>query len=822
LTTITQGTGSGGQTRSFKYDSLGRLTRQKLAEQTATINDDGCYVDGGVCSTGTPVWSEAFEYDNRGNVTKRTDARGAVATSSYDISGAPDPLNRLQSITYLLPTNHETTYAIDPAAPVSISYATSGDQTRVASVTTSGVSTETNTYDSYGRIWTYSLALTSRSGYTPTTTYTYDSANRLTQVLYPAQYGVTGNPQHAVAPSYDRPSRLTQVNVDSSTYLGDINYNTASQVTQLKVGAATSNPRIENYSYDSQTGLLTGQTVTNVGATSTYMNLGYSYALGGSSGTLSGKTGQMTNMVDNLDHNRDRKYESDGLGRLVRAKGGIAAGATSVDANWTQAYSYDRYGNKTGVTATGVGPDTGGIDPDGLSSVGYNSATNRVSDSGWQYDNAGNLTRGQDSSGTWQRFQYDAAGRLVKIMNYSGTSLETYTYGATRERFVNETSSGRTYYVWDGSSVIAEYTETTSGTTPNYNKSYVYAGSRLLMTETKASSTIETAEFYHADRLGTKLITNGSSGTSYQQSTFPFGTPFDGESTGYSKQLFTTYDRSAVTGLDYANNRTYSKGEGRFTQVDPLGMGAASGDPASDNLYAYVQNDPISYIDPSGLNKDSGDEVCSYSGDKDANGDPVYDGHIINGKCVSYGFVQIDIYWSDFWAIIGHGAPDPFSDHNEPWFPDDRYGQGLDRRVVQTLGVANGVCNTAASLAGYGLNYGSRWRGRNGKWYEGLSGRGPNGATGARSGILAEARVLKGIGTALNVAGMGLTATQMYRGDISTGKGTRDLIFGGIGFLGPGGALISGAYFFQDASNGEIGSPRNARAVSTNLCHARR
>jgi hypothetical protein len=42
-------------------------------------------------------------------------------------------------------------------------------------------------------------------------------------------------------------------------------------------------------------------------------------------------------------------------------------------------------------------------------------------------------------------------------------------------------------------------------------------------------------------------------------------------------------------------------GQGRFTQVDPIGMAAASSDPQSNNLYANVQNIPTDLVDPSGL-----------------------------------------------------------------------------------------------------------------------------------------------------------------------------------------------------------------------------
>ena len=57
-----------------------------------------------------------------------------------------------------------------------------------------------------------------------------------------------------------------------------------------------------------------------------------------------------------------------------------------------------------------------------------------------------------------------------------------------------------------------------------------------------------------------------------------------------------------MTGLDYAINRHYDSLQGRFTQVDPIGMRAANlFDPQSLNMYAYCGNDPINRIDPDGL-----------------------------------------------------------------------------------------------------------------------------------------------------------------------------------------------------------------------------
>lgn len=596
LTAIYQGS----QTREFAYDSLGRMTRQKLAEHDGSISDStGNYQTGSTSER----WSEKFSYDDRSNLTQMLDARGVVTTFSYDISSSPDPLNRLQSITYNTSGAVGTVHA---APDIAFEYMTTGNKTRVKKVTTTGVATEENIFDSEARVADYTLKFNSYVSEVLTTTYSYDSANRLTQVQYPHQYGMTGTPRKSIVPSYDQASRLTQLNVDGGTYLGSVSYNTSSQITSLTAGAATSAPRVESYSYDSQTGLLTGQTVKDTSLTNTYLDLSYGYARGGSAGSLSGKTGQMTNIVDNLNRNRDRKYEFDSLGRLVRAKGGIAAGASSVTANWTQNYTYDRYGNKTGTSLTSGSIDQNAVAPplDGLPSVGIDPASNRINSSGWTYDRAGNLTKGQNANGVWQRFEYDAAGRLKKVIDdVSSATLETYTYGAGREKLVVQAGTSLTHYVWGGGAIIAEYTTSKSGGLL-YKKNYIHAGSRLLLTTTKATVNSEKNELHHPDRLGTKVVTDGATGNWFQQSTLPFGTEFAAEkvNTGSTNQVFTSYDRSSATGLDYAVNRTYSPGQSRFTQVDPIGMSAASiGNPQSNNMYAYVQNMPTDFVDPSGL-----------------------------------------------------------------------------------------------------------------------------------------------------------------------------------------------------------------------------
>lgn len=57
-------------------------------------------------------------------------------------------------------------------------------------------------------------------------------------------------------------------------------------------------------------------------------------------------------------------------------------------------------------------------------------------------------------------------------------------------------------------------------------------------------------------------------------------------------------ERDAETGLDYFGARYMSAAQGRFTSPDPGPF--IFPDPQSWNRYAYVQNNPLKYIDPTG------------------------------------------------------------------------------------------------------------------------------------------------------------------------------------------------------------------------------
>ncbi|HEU4323433.1 MAG TPA: FG-GAP-like repeat-containing protein [Roseiflexaceae bacterium] len=246
---------------------------------------------------------------------------------------------------------------------------------------------------------------------------------------------------------------------------------------------------------------------------------------------------------------RSLSYSYDGLARLSAVSGTGAPGAT---------YSYDLVGNRT----------------DGGSS--YDAADQVV---GWQYDGAGNLLSDGSAS-----YTYDPLGRLASSSVLSRTAVYSYNGdGVLVERTVG---GATTRYAQDLAAPLSQVLQTSG----DASASYLYGAERLAARET------DTTTWMLGDGLGSVRQTLDMGGLPLGPVSYdPWGEVQSGNppAFGFAGEL-----SDADGSLIYLRSRWYAAGEGRFLTQDSFPGVLAS--PQSLHRYAYTNNSPLTFIDPSG------------------------------------------------------------------------------------------------------------------------------------------------------------------------------------------------------------------------------
>lgn len=556
LTQINQG----NQLRSYKYDALSRLLYEKIPEQTASIND----------GTGT-LWTCKYTYTDFDAIATRTDARGVVTAYSYDT------LNRLTQRSY------STVSGVTTAPTVTYVYDT--DSGSGYSTTAIGhllrITIGTDYQERYTFDGNYRVASTIRKigAQTYASSYnSYNGADQVKQMTYPSG--------RVLDVGHDSISRVTSLSHTSggatSNYLSNVGYNLAGQVT----GDSLGNGVTEAFGYDAARQQLTSQ---KAGTTSPYtnrMDLAYSYSATSSqmgAGSTAGNADQLVGINGTINGTTESaSYTYDNYRRLK------STNQTSNGSSANRQFVYDRWGNRTEVWQSSFG---GGIQLQGVtivqsSSVPTNqigSVTNSGGTVSYTYDAAGNVT----NDGT-HSYAYDSENRLVSV---DLGSTATYAYDASNRRYKKTVSGAVTHYIWESGQVIAEH----NGNTGAVSVDYLYSGARMV-----AKVAGGTTSYFLRDKLSLRMIMDGSGAVVGRQGHLPFGEDFAVSGT-LQKQHFTNYERDSETSTDYALNRQYDQGVGRFNRVDPYRGSNNNNDPQSFNRYNYVKNEPIGVVDPSGL-----------------------------------------------------------------------------------------------------------------------------------------------------------------------------------------------------------------------------
>jgi len=195
------------------------------------------------------------------------------------------------------------------------------------------------------------------------------------------------------------------------------------------------------------------------------------------------------------------------------------------------------------------------------------------------------------------------------------------------------------------SSSVEQATTTESQTKTT---TYIYAGNLVASKSSDESKT----QYYIQDHLGSnvKVVDGGIKQTNKYYS---FGeTQSFGETDNDYK--YTGKELDSETGLYYYGARYYKPELGRFIQADALK--GSIGDPLSMNRYAYVKNNPLKYVDPSG--NAEGNPLDSEFYTKPVSSPLDWALRTCGGACQHLGRVQdLPILGAIGDALIGMGQP---------------------------------------------------------------------------------------------------------------------------------------------------------------------
>lgn len=277
----------------------------------------------------------------------------------------------------------------------------------------------------------------------------------------------------------------------------------------------------------------------------------------------------------------------DAAGQLILLKDETALG----EVIYQETYGYDAVGNVTATDLLGETQSWTSVQPAEMTySVDNRLATYNGKNAA--YDADGNMTFGP-LAGNMQAYVYDSRNRLVQAggvqYHYNAANVRTAVYeqGVTTRYVVNPNA----YY----SQVLMETDE------QDQPKAYYIYGLGLVGLE-QADGSYRT---YHQDRRGSTIALSNLAGDVTDQYAYGiYGELVSREGDTPNPFLFNGRDGVMTdnNGLYYMRARYYNAEIKRFINRDVISGTIAAGQTL--NRYAYVNGNPISYVDPFGLARD--------------------------------------------------------------------------------------------------------------------------------------------------------------------------------------------------------------------------
>jgi RHS repeat-associated protein len=259
-------------------------------------------------------------------------------------------------------------------------------------------------------------------------------------------------------------------------------------------------------------------------------------------------------------------------------------------------YTLNELGNREGISShqpLNVMPDP----PDAIYTYNYDNRLATIyGGTTFTHDANGNLrTKTVGSTTTTYTWNY---GNMLTDIAVTGGSTYHYAYDGLGNRVKKIDSSGETRYIVDPSESPSRVLAETD--VNNHITAYYVYGLGLISKITPPDYTPPNqAYYYHYDGIGSTIAITNSSGNvvkSYSYDTF-------GKMTSESIEQFSNPFRYVGkygvmddgNGLLDMRARYYDPEIGRFINKDPIGWRGGI------NMYAYVLNNPVNFVDPLGL-----------------------------------------------------------------------------------------------------------------------------------------------------------------------------------------------------------------------------
>lgn len=452
LITVNQG----GQTRTFAYDSLKRLS-------SSTNPENG---------------TVSYTYDNNSNLLTKTDARNIVTTIGYDA------LNRPTTKTYSDGTSSIAYFYDSQSLPGGAPTFDRGYAIgRLVATTYGGGSV--GTYLGYDQLGRALRSIQQLGGVNYQTTAIYNLAGAITTETYPSG--------HTTTFGYDNAGRINNYTGNlgdgvTRTYSTGVSYSVFGGMQEEQFGTQTPLYHKQRYNVRGQLWDMRLSTVSYAndpangdrGAIVNYY--GNNFVQGGSNTTNNGNLLRQENYIPGSSYFQDN-FDYDSLNRLTSISEKL--NGTGAD-SFKQAYTYDRLGNRT-IDQTNTSTN---LPLSMRSNFTVNTATNRLNAPvgySFGYDNAGNQnsdTYGDGFSVSYSR-AYDAENRMTSsTATYSNpyqAVTSTYTYDGDGHRIKRNVGGTETWQVYGlGGELIAEYKSGAATFLPT--KEYGYRSGQLLVT----------------------------------------------------------------------------------------------------------------------------------------------------------------------------------------------------------------------------------------------------------------------------------------------------------------------------------------------------